>query len=130
MDYGAIAGISGSLPPGFNLAAVKAEKPAQQVKAVAGQFEAILLGQMLNKSLGSLMGGSDTPSGSIYGYMLTDVFSQKLAQEGGLGLGKLLEQQLAPRGGAAAAGQSASASGDVEPGQPASARPAATESKL
>jgi Rod binding domain-containing protein len=72
--------------------------PAAQRKAAAGQFEAILLRQFLNDSVGSMMGGQDSAQGSVYGYLLTDVLSQKLAQGGGLGLSKTIEQQLTPRG--------------------------------
>jgi Rod binding domain-containing protein len=76
--------------------------PAEQRHAVAGQFEAILLRQFLNQSVGSMMGGEDTAQGSVYGYLLGDVLSQKLAAGGGLGLSKVIEQQLTPSGQAAA----------------------------
>ena len=72
--------------------------PAQQTKAVAGQFEAILLRQFLQDSVGNLMGGKSAgASGSVYGYMLTDVLASKLSDAGGLGLAKILERQLTPR---------------------------------
>jgi Rod binding domain-containing protein len=77
---------------------------SEQVKAVAGQFEAILLRQFLQESVGSIMGGKDGgPSGSVYGYLLTDVLSNQLSSAGGLGLGQILQQQLAPRTPVAAA---------------------------
>jgi len=70
----------------------------QQVKAVAGQFEAIMLRQFLQESVSGLMGGdSGGPAGGIYGYFLTDVLSSKLADGGGLGLSRILQQQLSPR---------------------------------
>ena len=72
--------------------------PEAQRKAAASQFEAILLRQFLNDSVGSMMGGEKSAQGSVYGYLLTDVLSQKLAQGGGLGLAKTIEQQLTPRG--------------------------------
>lgn len=76
---------------------------SEQVKAVAGQFEAILLRQFLQESVGSIMGGKDGgPSGSIYGYLLTDVLSNQLSAAGGLGLGRVLEHQLTPRAPSAA----------------------------
>ncbi len=82
---------------------------SEQVKAVAGQFEAILLRQFLQESVGSIMGGKDGgPSGSVYGYLLTDVLSNQLSSAGGLGLGRVLEQQLTPRNSAAFASDSAS----------------------
>jgi Rod binding domain-containing protein len=75
-----------------------AHTPAAQRKAVAGQFEAILLRQFLSGSVGSMLGGDDSAAGSVYGYMLTDVLSQKLAQGSGMGLGKMIEKQLTPTG--------------------------------
>ena len=80
------------------------QSPAEQRAAVAGQFEAIMLRQMLSQSVGNMLGGEDSTSGSIYGYMLTDVFASKLASGGGMGLAKVIAGQLAPKGAAAAAG--------------------------
>jgi flagellar protein FlgJ len=97
MDVSAIASVANTLPAGLGQGARTAQTPAEQRKAAASQFEAIMLRQLLSQSLGSMMGGDQTPSGSVYGYLLTDVFSQKLAQSGGLGLGKMIEQQLSPR---------------------------------
>ncbi len=76
----------------------KGQSPAEQRKAVAGQFEAIMLRQMLSQSVGQMMGGEDSPAGSTYGYMLTDAFAQKLSQGGGMGLGSVIERQLTPAG--------------------------------
>jgi Rod binding domain-containing protein len=74
----------------------------QQVGAVAGQFEAILLRQFLQESVSGLMGGdSGGPGGGIYGYFLTDVLATKLADSGGLGLSKILRQQLTPHAASA-----------------------------
>ncbi len=71
---------------------------AEQVKAVSGQFEAILLRQFLQESVGSIMGGKEGgASAGVYGYLLTDVLASKLAEGGGLGLGRVLEHQLSPR---------------------------------
>lgn len=75
-----------------------AHTPAEQRKAVAGQFEAILLRQFLNDSMGSMLGGEDTPAGNVYGYLLTDVMANKLSQGGGMGLSNIIVQQLTPRG--------------------------------
>ena len=70
----------------------------EQVKAVSGQFEAILLRQFLQESVGSIMGGKEgDASAGVYGYLLTDVLATKLTEGGGLGLGQVLQQQLAPR---------------------------------
>jgi Rod binding domain-containing protein len=73
------------------------QTPEQQRAAVSGQFEAIMLRQLLGDSMSSLMGGEDTAAGGIYGYMLTDVFASKLAAGGGMGLSKVISSQLAPR---------------------------------
>lgn len=73
-----------------------AKLPAgEQAKAAAGQFEAILLRQFLQESVGNIMGSG--PAGNVYGYMLTDVLASKLSEGGGLGLAKILQQQLTPR---------------------------------
>jgi len=75
---------------------------SEQVKAVAGQFEAILLRQFLQESVGSIMGGKDGgASGNVYGYLLTDVLSNQLSSAGGLGLSRVLEHQLTPRSASA-----------------------------
>ena len=74
------------------------QTPAQQRKAAAGQFEQILLREFLTKSVGSMMGGEDTPQGSVYGYLLTDTLAQRMAAGGGMGLSKMIEQQLTPPG--------------------------------
>lgn len=71
----------------------------EQVKAVSGQFEAILLRQFLQESVSGLMGGENAgPSGNVYGYLLTDVLASKLSEGGGLGLSNILEKQLTPHG--------------------------------
>jgi flagellar protein FlgJ len=74
------------------------QSPAGQAKAVAGQFEAIMLRQFLQESVGSMMGGGKEAGGSVYGYLLTDVFAQQLSAGGGLGLSKVIQQQLTPKG--------------------------------
>lgn len=78
--------------------------PAEQRAAVAGQFEAILIRQFLQESVGSMMGGgnkaagSEGGGGSVYGFMLTDSLAQKLTEGGGLGLAPMIAKQLTPRG--------------------------------
>lgn len=75
----------------------------QQVKAVSSQFEAIMLRQFLQDSVSKIMGGDEGgPSGSVYGYLMTDTLASKLSQAGGLGLSKILQQQLTPHTHAAA----------------------------
>jgi flagellar protein FlgJ len=112
MDISAIASSTGALPGSLNLHSLASQSPAAQRKVVAGQFEAILLRQFLSESVGSMMGGSDSGSdgaqgsdsaqGSIYGYMLTDTLAQAMAAGGGLGMAKIIEQQLTPPGQSAA----------------------------
>lgn len=88
------------------LGSLSALPEAQQVKAVAGQFESILLRQFLQDSVSKIMGGEDGgPTGSIYGYLLTDVLAEKLGQDGGLGLASVIEKQLSPRTAPTAGGQ-------------------------
>ncbi|MEI7799878.1 MAG: hypothetical protein WCI28_06785 [Opitutaceae bacterium] len=78
--------------------------PAEQRAAVASQFEAILIRQFLQESVGSMMGGgnkaagSDGGGGSVYGFMLTDSLAQKLTEGGGMGLAPMIAKQLTPRG--------------------------------
>ena len=70
---------------------------AEQTKAAAGQFEAIMVRQFLQQSVGNMMGGDSAgPSGNVYGYLLTDVLANKLTEGGGFGLAKIFEQQLTP----------------------------------
>ena len=73
----------------------------EQVRAVSGQFEAILLRQFLQDSVGKLMqdgnGGSGGPGGGMYGYLLTDALAGQIAASGGLGLSSVVAQQLGPR---------------------------------
>jgi Rod binding domain-containing protein len=75
--------------------------PAEQRSVVAGQFEAILLRQFLQESIGSMMGGgkdSGGGGGGVYSYMLTDTLAEKLSQGRGMGLAPMIAKQLTPRG--------------------------------
>ena len=67
-------------------------------KKVAAQFEAVLVRQLLSKSVGSMLGGADYVAGTVYGDMMTDALAQKLTAGVGLGLGRFIEKQLTPRG--------------------------------
>ena len=88
-----------ALALGGNKKALAALPQDQQVKAVAGQFEAILMRQFLQDSVGKIMGGeSGGTGGSVYGYLLTDVLAGKLSEGGGFGLSKTFQQQLSPHG--------------------------------
>ena len=86
-------------PTPFNAAALRQATPAAQRSAVATQFEAVLVRQLLGKTMSSMLGGEASGvAGSVYGDMLTDTFSQHLSAGRGLGLGRYIEQQLTPRG--------------------------------
>jgi Rod binding domain-containing protein len=67
-------------------------------KKVSAQFEAVLVRQLLSKSVGSMLGGADNVAGTVYGDMMTDALSQQLTAGQGLGLGRFIEKQLTPRG--------------------------------
>src|SRR5438067_1794885 len=77
--------------------------PEEQRAAVAGQFEAILMRQFLQESIGSMMGGDKSGGGSgggggVYSYMLTDTLADKLTQGRGMGIAPMIAKQLTPRG--------------------------------
>lgn len=78
-------------------AALRHAGPAEQRAAVASQFEAIFVRQLLGKTITSMLGDGKSVSGSVYGDMMTDVFAQQLTAGSGLGLARMLEKQLAPR---------------------------------
>jgi Rod binding domain-containing protein len=89
--------------------------PEEQRTAVAQQFEAILVRQLMGKTLSSMLGGEGKGSAaaSVYGDMLTDTFSQQLTAGQGLGLGRFIQQQLTPRG------EKAAVQGTEQPANPA-----------
>ncbi|MES1167971.1 MAG: rod-binding protein [Oleiharenicola lentus] len=88
------ASAAASLASGGRASALRNLPQSEQVKAAAGQFEAIILRQLLEDSVGKLTGGEKS---GMYGYMMTDVLANKLTEGGGLGLAKVFEQQLSPR---------------------------------
>jgi len=88
-----------SAPTAFNAAAVRNATPAAQRAAVAAQFEAILVRQLLGKTMNSMLGGAEGgAASSVYGDMLSDTMAQQLSAGSGLGLSRYIEQQLTPRG--------------------------------
>ena len=70
---------------------------AEQVKAAASQFEAIMVRELLQDSVGKLAGGEKS-GGGMYGFMMTDVLANQLTAGEGLGLSKIFVQQLTPKG--------------------------------
>lgn len=106
-------------PAAFNAASLRRATPEAQRAAVAKQFEAILVRQMLGKTLNSMLGGEGGGvSGSVYGDLLGDTISQQLTAGPGLGLGRFIEKQLTPNAGhssAAAAQGNTSATSTTNP---------------
>jgi len=106
MNVSAISSAAAVAPPRtphLSGAALRAASPEVQRSAAASQFEAILVRQLLGKTMSSMLGGSEGgAASSVYGDMLTDTLAQQLTAGKGLGLGRLLEQQLAPRKASAA----------------------------
>lgn len=87
--------------PVHDLAALKRGNlsPDEQRTAVSGQFEAILMRQFLQDSIGSMMGGGGSGGGGgVYSYMLTDTLADKLTQGRGMGIAPMIAKQLTPRG--------------------------------
>lgn len=79
-------------------AALRSASPAEQRAAVASQFEAILVRQMLGKTVESMLGKQDSAATSVYGDLLTDTFAKQITAGGGMGLAPMIERQLTPRG--------------------------------
>jgi flagellar protein FlgJ len=79
-------------------AALRNAAPAEQRAAVAAQFEAILVRQLLGPTMTKMLGSGDGAAASVYGDMLTDTLATQLTAGPGLGLGRLMIQQLTPRG--------------------------------
>jgi flagellar protein FlgJ len=124
MDISALTGLTSSPPSTARLthadharaahlrgSALRNATPAEQRAAVASQFEAIMVRQLLGKTMSSMMGSGDSTAGNVYGDLVTDTLAQSLTAGQGLGLGHMIEQQLTPRGlPAAATGAPAAAS--------------------
>ena len=92
-----------SLAQAGNTKALAQLPQEQQLKSASSQFEAILLRQFLQDSVGKIMGGESAgPSGNIYGYLLTDTLATKLSEGRGLGLASVIQKQLSPRPAATA----------------------------
>jgi flagellar protein FlgJ len=97
-------------------AALRNASAAEQRTAVAQQFEAILVRQLLNKTMTSMLGSEKSgASANVYGDMLTDSFAQQLTAGSGLGFGKMLEKQLTPRGFSAVTSPADTSSTEAHP---------------
>ncbi len=99
-------------------AALKTATPAEQRAGVASQFEAILVRQMLSKTMTSMMGSGDGAAGNVYGDLITDTLAQSLTAGQGLGLSRMIEQQLTPRPLAAASATAAAPSAALPQSSP------------
>lgn len=77
--------------------ALRNAEPAEQRAAVASQFEAVLVRQMLGSTITSMLGKNSGAAGNVYGDLLTDTFAQQLTAGQGMGLARVIEKQLAPR---------------------------------
>lgn len=83
---------------------VNPSKDAKAARVAARQFEAIILRQLLSPAIEPLMSGGMTEGqsvgggGGVYGYLVTDVLANSISQGRGLGLSKMLEKQLTPKG--------------------------------
>lgn len=79
-------------------AALRQADPAEQRAAVGAQFEAILVRQLLSKTMTKMLSSDEGTAASVYGDMLTDTVATQLTSGPGLGLGRVIERQLTPRG--------------------------------
>jgi Rod binding domain-containing protein len=98
--------------------ALRSASPTEQRAAVASQFEAVLVRQLLGKTMTKMLnaGAGESTAGGIYGDMITDTLANQLTAGRGLGLGRMIEQQLTPRGlPAAAAGALVAAQTQAHP---------------
>ena len=77
--------------------ALRNASPEVQRKEVAAQFEAILVRQLLKPTMISMLGEEGGAASGVYGDIMTESFAQQLTRGGGLGLGRMLEQQLTPK---------------------------------
>lgn len=81
--------------------ALRNATPAAQRAAVAAQFEAVLVRQLLGNTMTKMLGGAEGGAASgVYGDMLSETMASQLTAGQGLGLGRVIEQQLTPRGAA------------------------------
>jgi Rod binding domain-containing protein len=79
-------------------AALRHAAPAEQRAAVAAQFEAILVRQLLGRTMTRMLGSDEGAAASVYGDLLTETIATQLTAGRGFGLGRMIEQQLTPRG--------------------------------
>lgn len=99
MNISPINSVPATAPTQFNAKALHNATPQAQRAAVASQFEAVLVRQLLGPTVSSMLsGGESSAAGNVYGDLLADSLAQQLTAGRGLGLGRFIEQQLTPRG--------------------------------
>jgi flagellar protein FlgJ len=71
------------------------------LKEAAAQFDALFIGMMLKSARAASLGKGifDSEASSQYLELMDDQVALELARKGGLGFGKLLLDQISPRGG-------------------------------
>ena len=88
------------LSPGMAIEGTAASAKTSKIATAAGQFEALLIGEML-KSVressddGWLGGGTDSSAESAFG-IAENQFAQTIADRGGFGLAKTIRQAMEP----------------------------------
>lgn len=96
-----INGVLSTASNGFAEAAAKSKDSPEKIRESAGQFEALMLGQIL-KSMhedsgeGWLGSGEDQTASSAMG-MADEYFAKALASKGGLGLAQMISTSLEKR---------------------------------
>ncbi|HLJ17796.1 MAG TPA: hypothetical protein VKV15_25085 [Bryobacteraceae bacterium] len=89
-----------SAPPLVRSSGGKQDTP-EKIKQAASQFEALMIGQMLQSvregGSGDFMGTDDDESGSSLLEMAEQQFAQAMAAHGGLGLAKMVSDGLAAK---------------------------------
>jgi Rod binding domain-containing protein len=92
-----------SVPPAATANATPAARDpsagATRLKAAAQEFEAVLIGKLL-EGVGPTPGvvGIGGAAGDVYGSFLRDEYARLIARAGGLGLADAIERSLAERG--------------------------------
>jgi Rod binding domain-containing protein len=90
MNISALSSSSGvAVAPGDS--EVRQKEPAKIAQA-AGQFEGVLLRQILGEAMKPLL--EKGPGAQVYGYFLTGSLADSIGKAGGLGLGHVLQAQL------------------------------------
>lgn len=82
----------------------------EDIRKAAGQFEAIIIRQLLAPAIEPAMkglGGEGGGGGGVYGYMLTDALANSLSQGQGMGLANMLEKQFSAQSAAPSVSSSA-----------------------